>query len=287
MAELLCEKILITDLSRYTRVFDLTQVPEMIGLPSGHISREELGKIPPGSSFEFKGKRYFLLPCDLHDFILTGLKRNTQIVYPKDAGYILLKMDISPGKRIGEAGTGSGSLTAVFSRFVGPGGKVYTYEHDIGLVSHATKALMLDDPGSNVKIRHRALEQGIDESDLDAFLLDVREPWKYLKIVYDALKPGAHLCILVPTTNQVSKVLQGLLFYDIWTTEVAEILLRDYKQVPGRLRPEDRMIGHTGFLIFGRKLLPGSYRPYRRELPAPGDDDGATEDLVTEREDIP
>ncbi len=287
MADLLDDKVLVTDMNRYTRVFDLSQAPDMVGLPSGHIPRDELGKITPGSSFELKGKRYYLFPCSLQDFIMHGLKRNTQIVYPKDAGYIILKLDIAPGKRVGEAGTGSGSMTALLSRFVGPKGMVYTYEHDTGLVSHATKALMLDDPGSNVKIRHRALEQGVDESGLDAFFLDVREPWKYLKIVYDALKPGAHLCILVPTTNQVSKVLQGLLFYDIWTTEVAETLLRDWKQVPGRLRPEDRMIGHTGFLIFGRKLLPGSYRPYQREMPPPGDDDGATQDLATEKEDIP
>jgi tRNA (adenine57-N1/adenine58-N1)-methyltransferase catalytic subunit len=282
MADLLGDRILVTDLNRYTRVFDLSQAPDMIGLPSGHIPREDLRKITPGSSFELKGKRYYLLSCDLQDFIMNSIKRNTQIVYPKDSGYIILKLDVAPGKRIGEAGTGSGSMTALFSRFVGPEGRVFTYEHDIGLVTHATKTLKLDDPGSNVKICHRSLEQGIDESDLDAFFLDVREPWKYLKIVYEALKPSGHLCILVPTTNQVSRVLQGLLYWDIWTTEVTEILLRTYKQVPGRLRPEDRMIAHTGFLIFGRKLLPGSYRPYQKPMPAAEEEDDADGDRPLE-----
>lgn len=282
MADLLREKVLITDLNRYTRVFDLSQAPENIGLPSGHIPREELRKITPGSSFELKGKRYYLLSCDLQDFILNGLKRNTQIVYPKDTGYIVMKLDIAPGKRIGEAGTGSGSMTAVFSRFVGSEGRVYTYEHDSGLVNHATKALMLDAPDSNVKICHRSLDQGIDEHDLDAFFLDVREPWKYLKIVYEALQPSGHLCILVPTTNQVSRILHNLLFYDIWVTEVTEILLRTYKQVPGRLRPEDRMIAHTGFLIFGRKLIPGSYRQYQKALPAFNEDEVLNGDAFPE-----
>jgi len=272
MAGLPDDKVLITDMSRYTRVFDLSEAPDMVGLPSGHISREELRKIVPGSSFELKGKRYFLLPCDLHDSILLSLKRNTQIVYPKDAGYILLKLDVAPGKRIGEAGTGSGAMTSIFSRYVGSEGRVYTYEQDIGLVRHAVKNLGLDRPGTNVTISHRSLEQGIDQQDLDAFFLDVREPWKFIRQIYDAVKPGGHLGFLMPTTNQVSRLLQNLLKYDICVNEIAEILLRDYKNNFGRLRPEDRMIAHTGYLVFARKLTPGSYAPYRQETPVDEDD---------------
>jgi tRNA (adenine57-N1/adenine58-N1)-methyltransferase catalytic subunit len=279
MTDLLAQKILITDLSRYTRVFDLSLAPDMVGLPSGHIPREELRKIIPGSSFELKGKRYYLLPCDLHDFILNGLKRNTQIIYPKDAGYILLKMDIAPGKRIGEAGTGSGALTSVFSRFVGAEGHVYTYEHDIGLVNHAVKNLKLDSTGTNVTISHKALEHGISEQDLDAFFLDVREPWKFIRIIYEAVKPGGHLGFLMPTTNQVSKLLQTLIYWDIWVTDITEILLRNYKNVPGRLRPEDRMIAHTGYLVFARKLVPGAYAPYRQETSFNEDDEEMPEPL--------
>jgi tRNA (adenine57-N1/adenine58-N1)-methyltransferase catalytic subunit len=277
MADLLAQKVLITDLSRYTRVFDLSQAPDMVGLPSGHIPREELRTITPGSSFEIKGKRYFLLPCDLHDFILNGLKRNTQIIYPKDAGYLLLKMDIAPGKRIGEAGTGSGALTSIFSRFVGAEGHVYTYEHDIGLVNHAVKNLKLDSEGTNVTITHRSLEQGIDQQGLDAFFLDVREPWNFIRIIYDAIKPGGHLGFLIPTTNQVSKLLQSLIYFDIWITEITEIFMRKYKNVPGRLRPEDRMIAHTGYLVFARKLAPGSYAPHRQELPYHEEDEDMSE----------
>jgi tRNA (adenine57-N1/adenine58-N1)-methyltransferase len=175
-----------------------------------------------------------------------------------------MRVDIAPGKRVGEAGTGSGAMTAIFSRLVGREGRVYTYEHDIGLVNHARRNLRLDEGDTNIVIRHKPIDEGIEELDLDAFVLDVREPWKVIWPVYDALKPGGHLCILMPTTNQVSRTLQFLLSYDIWVTEIAEIMLRTYKNVPARLRPSDRMVGHTAFLIFGRKLIPGSFQQYQK-----------------------
>ncbi|HQI00513.1 MAG TPA: tRNA (adenine-N1)-methyltransferase [Deltaproteobacteria bacterium] len=272
MGDLLATRVVVTDLARFRKVIDLSD-SKLVGLPSGHIHSDELRKIPPGGSFEVRDKRYYILSCDMHDFILDGLKRNTQIVYPKDAGYILMKMDIAPGKRIGEAGTGSGALTAVFSRAIGDEGRLYTYEHDIGLVNHAISTLGLGDGDTNIVIHHRALEEGIDEQDLDAFFLDVREPWKVLKTVYDALKPSGHLGVLVPTTNQVSRMLQGLNLYDILVTEVTEIFLRSYKHVPGRLRPLDRMVAHTGYLIFARKLRPGSYKPFQKDVPVFEEDD--------------
>ncbi len=274
MEDVLAEKVLITDLSRFRRVVDL-RTSESVGLPSGHISREELKKIPAGGSFEVRDKRYYVLPCDMHDFVMEGLKRNTQIVYPKDSGYILLKLDIFPGKKIAEAGTGSGAMTAIFSRAVGSEGRVYSYEQDIGLINHAVKNLKLDAGDSNVVIHHQSLEQGIHEQDLDAFFLDVREPWKLLGEVYGCLKPGGHLGVLVPTTNQVSRALLAFNNWDFLVTEVAETFLRTYKPVPARLRPMDRMIGHTSYLIFARKMQPDTIRRAAvRVVPAPeGEDD--------------
>ncbi len=272
MGDVLGTRVVVTDLARFRKVIDLSD-PKLVGLPSGHIHTDELKKIPPGGSFEVKDRRYYLLSCDMHDFILDGLKRNTQIVYPKDAGYILMKMDIAPGKRIGEAGTGSGALTAVFSRAIGVEGRVYSYEHDIGLVNHAVRTLRIDEGDTNIVLHHQALEEGIVEQNLDAFFLDVREPWKTLKTVYESLKPSGHLGVLVPTTNQVSRMLQAFNLYDILVTEVTEIFLRSYKHVPGRLRPLDRMVAHTGYLIFARKLQPGSYKPFQKDVPAYEEDD--------------
>lgn len=272
MEDLLADRVLITDLSRFRRVVDL-RACETVGLPSGHISREEIEEVPAGGAFELRGKRYYVLPCDTYDFVMEGLKRHTQIVYPKDSGYILMKMDIFPGKKIAETGTGSGAMTAVFSRAVGDGGRVYSYEQDVGLVTHVRKGLRLDALDSNVIVHHQALEQGIHERDLDAFFLDVREPWKLLDPVYGSLKPGGHLGILVPTTNQVSRVLLAFNNKDFWVTEVAETFLRNYKPVSARLRPMDRMIGHTGYLVFARRMQPGAMRRSAGGAPATQGDD--------------
>lgn len=89
---------------------------------------------------------------------------------------------------------------------------------------------------------------------MDAFFLDVRKPWEVLEEVRKALKPAGHLGILVPTTNQVSESLAALEENGFYISEVSEILLRKYKLNPQRLRPEDLMVGHTGYLIFARKL---------------------------------
>lgn len=274
MADVLKNKIILTDLARFRKIVDLER-SERVGLPSGHhILRRELAKIPAGGSFTVGDRRYYVLPCGLDDFIMDGLKRNTQIVYPKEAGYILMKMDIGPGKTVAEAGMGSGALTAVLSRAVGSGGRVHSYEQDIGLINHAVKNLKLESEDSNITVHHRSIEQGILQENLDAFFLDVREPWKYLRHVYDALAPGAYLGILVPTANQVSRTLHAFGEYDFWVTEVTEIMVRHYKQVPARLRPMDRMIGHTGYLLFARKLGLGTLKPYLKQPPLLEDDEG-------------
>ena len=103
-------------------------------------------------------------------------------------------------------------------------------------------------------VKNRDISEGFDENDADAVFLDVREPWIYIDNAHKALKPGRMLGILVPTVNQVIETLKAIegKFIDV---EVVEILLRKYKTVPGRLRPEDRMAAHTAFLIFGRKIL--------------------------------
>lgn len=103
-------------------------------------------------------------------------------------------------------------------------------------------------------IYNTPIEEGIQERDLDAFFLDVREPWKVIHVVRETLKPAGHLGIIVPTTNQVSQTLTSLEKNNFYISEVVEIIMRKYKPVPARLRPKDLMVGHTGYLIFARKL---------------------------------
>jgi tRNA (adenine57-N1/adenine58-N1)-methyltransferase catalytic subunit len=205
--------------------------------------------------FSHLGAAFFLLQPALAD-LLTDLKRNTQILYPKDIGFILVTMGIGPGKTVLEAGTGSGSMTIALAHAVGPEGKVITYENREEMQNLARKNLERTGLSDQVEFKLRDIQEGFDESDADAFFLDVQNPYDFIPQVRDALKPGGFFCGLVPTVNQVERLLQALHRNRFAFLEVCEILLRYYKPEPTRLRPTDRMVAHTGFLIFGRRIEP-------------------------------
>ena len=118
---------------------------------------------------------------------------------------------------------------------------------------------------ARVDFKLRDIGEGFDETDVDSFFLDVPNPYDYIGQVRAALKPGGFLCCLIPTFNQVEKTLQSLRQTNFAFLEVCEMLLRYYKPEPTRLRPTDRMVAHTGFLLFGRKIEPGE-DPRGREL---------------------
>ncbi len=257
------EKVMITDRKKFKKIFDLTN--EVIQLPTGNIKGEDLREMEKGSTFKLNGREYLILDCDLQDYIMKKLIRKTQIIYPKDAGYILLKLDVFPGKIIGEAGTGSGALTNIFSRAVGENGKVYTFEKRDDFVKTISKNLAGARVFDNVEVINRSLEDEGEDKDVevdlegvlfDSFFLDVREPWTVIDRVYRFLKPSGHLGIFVPTANQIEMSLKALEKEKFYHVETSEIMIRKYKDNPDRIRPEDTMIGHTGYLIFARKLKP-------------------------------
>ncbi|HHW57500.1 MAG TPA: tRNA (adenine-N1)-methyltransferase [Clostridia bacterium] len=253
MKSSIATKRIIIGTNNFNKVVDLASSAK-IGLPKGQTDTEFLSKIKPGTSFEVQGEKYHILECDTFDYIMYSLKRQTQIVYPKEGSYISMRLDIFPGKRVGEAGTGSGAFTVYLSRLVGPYGRVYTYEQREEFYKLAQKNLGEFSEFDNVIMYNKSINEGIKERDLDAFFLDVRKPWEILEEVKKSLKAGGHLGILVPTTNQVSETLETLEKTGFYIFEVSEIMLRKYKLNPQRLRPEDLMIGHTGYLVFARKL---------------------------------
>ena len=200
------------------------------------------------------GYPFVILQPSTSDMI-SQLKRTTQIMYPKDIGYTLLKLSVVPGDRVIEAGTGSGGLTVALARAVGPTGMVYSYEarHDIlNLARKNLEALGLAD---RVTFTLRDIAEGFDQTGVDALFLDVRHPWAYLAQVSAALKDSGFFGAILPTTNQVSDLVRGLEEQQTFGhIEVEEVLVRPYKAVPDRLRPMDRMVAHTGYLIFARKV---------------------------------
>jgi len=187
--------------------------------------------------------------------LISQLKRTTQIMYPKDIGYTLLKLSIVPGDRIIEAGTGSGGLAVALSRAVGPDGKVYSYEIRPDILNLARKNLEALGLADCVSFKLRDIAEGFDETGVDALFLDMRRPWAYLAQVTAALKDSGFFGAILPTANQVADLVRGLEEQQTFGhIEVEEVLVRPYKAVPSRLRPVDRMVAHTGYLIFARKV---------------------------------
>lgn len=214
---------------------------DMIGSELGDTVRSQLDH--PG----------LLLEPSLID-LMTHLKRGTQIIYPKDAAWLLFRLNLHAGSRIVEAGTGSASLTTALAWAVAPEGQVYTYEARPETYDLARRNLDRVGLLPFVIMHQRRLQDGPVETDVDAVFLDVREPWKHLDAVTSALKRGGFFAGLVPTTNQVSELIAGLEAHRFVDIAVEELLLRAYKPVAARLRPEDSMIAHTGYLISARSL---------------------------------
>lgn len=236
------------------------------------------------------GIKYLVLRPTLYD-LCKNLRRQTQIIYPKDLGYIMMRLSVGPGARVVEAGSGSGSMTTALAWFVGPTGKVYTYERREEFKKLCGRNLAwagLDD--GRVEQCERDIEQGFDQTDADALFLDVRTPWEYLSQAHAAVKPGAPMAFLLPTMNQVSDLVRGLQEGPFMDIEVLEILVRRWKPVPDRMRPTDRMVAHTTFLVFCRAApegmvggltaseIAGSKKAFGDEAEACGQDvDGETE----------
>lgn len=201
-----------------------------------------------------QGNPFYLMQPGLAD-ILRETKRTTQIMYPKDIGYVLLVMGIGSGKTVLEAGTGSGALTCAFAYMVGDSGHVYSYDRKPEIQKIAKGNLSRLDLGNRVTFKIGDAIDGFTERNLDALFLDMPNPQDYLDQVKISLKPGGFFGTIVPTTNQVSAIAESLKKTQFAFIEVCELLLRFYKTNWERLRPTDRMVAHTGYLVFGRSIL--------------------------------
>ncbi len=244
----------------------------------GLILHDDLIGQPLGRTVHTQtGHPFLVLEPSTYDLILQ-LKRMTQIVYPKDAAHIVMRLNLFSGRRVVEAGTGSGGLTLALARAVMPEGHVYSYEVRPEMHELARRNLERLGLLSHVTLKLRDIAEGFDESEVDACFLDLRTPWEYVAQAYTVLRQGGFFGSLVPTVNQVVELLAGLEaqggFAEI---EVEEVLVRSYKPVAVRLRPEDRMVAHTAYLIFARKVAPGDEslswkpairRPYLAKLAA-------------------
>lgn len=223
----------------------------------GIIEHDELiGKAWGSEGLAHSGESYLVLRPGLEDLML-HLKRATQIIYPKDAALLVQRLGIRSGSLVLEAGTGSGVMTTALAWAVAPHGRVVTCEQNEAMYQRAQRNLERTGLVRWVDARLGYLADCALDRPADAALLDMREPWRVLETVRSLVQPGSVVAAFLPTTNQVSHQIRSLEESGCADLKVEEVLVRRYKPVPDRLRPEDQMTAHTGYVVSGRLVEAG------------------------------
>jgi len=200
------------------------------------------------------GVRMIAVRPTLSDYVLK-MPRGAQVIYPKDLGPILVLADVFPGARVFESGVGSGALTATLLRAVGAEGHVTGYELREEFADRARRNVEgFLGPGQPLDIQVRDAYDGIDLVDLDRVLLDLPEPWRAVKHAEAALRPGGILLAYLPTIGQVGRLREELASSSFGMAESIEVLQRSWHVDGQSVRPDHRMVAHTGFLTHARLL---------------------------------
>jgi tRNA (adenine57-N1/adenine58-N1)-methyltransferase len=224
---------------------------------AGVVAHDDLiGSFEGRSITGSTGRAFLVLRPTLSDVVLK-MPRGAQVIYPKDLGAILIAADIGPGQRVLEAGVGSGALSMTVLR---AGASIVGYELREDFAERARKnvvAALGPDPSYRVEIRD--VTHGIDERDLDRILLDMPEPHKVVTAAGTALRPGGILLAYLPTINQTALLRQALDERDapFGLAETQEVIRRTWHVEARSVRPDHRMVGHTGFLTTARRIEPG------------------------------
>lgn len=222
----------------------MIQHDDLIGRPEGVIVTTQLG-----------ARLLAVRPTFAEQ--VTGRVRQAQPIYPKDLGAILVGADIHPGAHVLEAGTGTGALTLAMLRAVGPTGSVVSYEQREEFLEAAGRAIVetFGELPPNLTLKLGDVYLGIEERDLDRVLLDLPEPWQAVPGAKVALRPGGILFAHCPNVSQVQRFFDCLRdVKGFGMLEVFELLQRGWTVRGRSLRPSHRMVAHTGFLCFARRL---------------------------------
>jgi len=239
----------------------------------GWIVHDELIGLPEGSVVATTaGLKFTAFKPLLADYVLT-MPRGATIVYPKDAAMIVGLADIYPGARVLEAGVGSGALTISLLRAVGPTGKVNSIERraDFAENAHSNVSNYFGEKPTNWSLSVGDLQDQNYESEYDRVVLDMLAPWECVDLAARALRPGGVFLAYVATTTQLSVTAEALKDDGRFTEpESNETIVRGWHHEGLAVRPQQRMIGHTGFLIQSRRMAPGVEVLARRRRPAKG-----------------
>jgi tRNA (adenine57-N1/adenine58-N1)-methyltransferase catalytic subunit len=184
-------------------------------------------------------------------------RRRAQPIYPKDLGAILFRADLYPGAIVVEAGTGTGALTVAALRAVGPEGRVISYELREDFLAEAKTAIeeLLGALPGNLELKQGDISRDLTERDVDRLLLDLPEPWEAVAAAALALRPGGIVFAHCPNVSQVQRFSDALRAQGgFGLLETVELLERSWTVRGRSLRPSHRMVAHTGFLTFARRL---------------------------------
>jgi tRNA (adenine57-N1/adenine58-N1)-methyltransferase len=252
------ERVLLID-SRDRRYLITLGTGKQFHSHLGALDHDELIGRPEGVSVRASaGAQLLAFRPGLADFVLK-MRRGAQVVYPKDVGLILVYADISPGATVIEAGTGSGALTLALARAVGESGRVISYEvrpdhHERAIENIASWYESLGGKPENLELRLGDVFDGAPETEADRMILDLPEPWRAVGATTNSLRTGGILCCYLPTIPQVSETVAAMRAGGFGLVSAFEGFLRTWNVEGQSVRPDHRMIAHTGFIVVGRKL---------------------------------
>lgn len=234
----------------------------------GILLHEQIVGIPDASVVtNSNGEEYLALRPLLTDFVMS-MPRGAAIVYPKDAAQIVSLADIFPGARVVEAGVGSGALSLHLLRAIGPEGELHSFERrdEFADIARANATAFSGSDPENWTIRvgdlQEELPSALEAGSVDRVVLDMLAPWECVGVTADALAPGGVLICYVATVTQLSRTVEELRRSGQFThPQASETMVRGWHVEGLAVRPDHRMVAHTGFLVTARKLAPGTVLP--------------------------
>jgi tRNA (adenine57-N1/adenine58-N1)-methyltransferase catalytic subunit len=252
------DKVLLVD-AKQRRYLITLATGRQFHFHQGTVDHDELIGSVEGSLIRSSGGSNLLaFRPTLSDYVVK-MRRGAQVVYPKDMGLILMYADIFPGATVVEAGTGSGALTLALARAVGESGRVISYELRSDHNEQAEENLTawfegLAQKPDNLELRVGDIYEGVPERDVDRLMLDLPEPWRAVGPTTECLCSGGILCSYLPTVPQVSATVDAMRAGGFALISTFEGLVRTWNVERQSVRPDHRMVAHTGFIVVGRKL---------------------------------
>jgi len=243
------------------------QADDLIGLSEGVILRSSMGE-------------YLQIFRPTYAQLIPNLPRQAQLIYPKDVGTILMWGDIHPGARVIETGVGPGATTMALLRAIGPTGQLFSYELREEFATMARdNVARFHGPSPQWTLKIGDAYEGFEETEIDRMVVDLSEPWRVIPHAARALRAGGVFVGFTPTVLQLKQLVDELRAGPFAAVEILESLQRGWHVKDRSVRPEHRMVAHSGFLVFARRLAVTVTSSIEEvESPSEADDEAADSD---------